>query len=116
MSIIVYKGKLTFVIIYKRVIIVAVTFIILTYIYLYLTLIMWWSSNFECLLLTSDFSQVTTQEKLCKIAIAQGELVGKQIILPSKKTYYSYQGIPYAKPPVGKLRFKVGWRVSKMLF
>nr|CAD7586925.1 unnamed protein product [Timema genevievae] len=40
--------------------------------------------------------------------IPQGELLGKKV--SSSNTggvFYSFQGIPYAKPPVGPLRFKV---------
>lgn len=44
-----------------------------------------------------------------EIATKEGKLKGllkKSQGLTNKK-YYSFQGIPYAKPPVGKLRFKV---------
>lgn len=37
-----------------------------------------------------------------------GKLRGKRSYSSfSNKTYYSFVGIPYAKPPVGDLRFKV---------
>lgn len=37
-----------------------------------------------------------------------GKLRGKlEIALFSEKQFYSFRGIPYAKPPLHKLRFKV---------
>jgi carboxylesterase type B len=39
--------------------------------------------------------------------VAQGALRGKQTTAKSGFKYYSFKGIPYAKPPVGPLRFKV---------
>ena len=41
------------------------------------------------------------------IATVQGALRGKQECSKSGFKYYSFKGIPYAKPPVGSLRFKV---------
>lgn len=41
------------------------------------------------------------------VRVEQGELRGKEALDHYGGTYYSFQGIPYAKPPVGKLRFKV---------
>ncbi|XP_049950224.1 esterase E4-like isoform X1 [Schistocerca serialis cubense] len=38
--------------------------------------------------------------------VRQGALRGKVTTTHTGKTYYSFQGIPYAKPPVGPLRFK----------
>ncbi|XP_058054610.1 esterase B1-like [Anopheles bellator] len=35
-----------------------------------------------------------------------GTIVGRQKVLPNGGEYYSYQGIPYAHPPVGELRFR----------
>lgn len=40
------------------------------------------------------------------VSIAQGKLRGREATTKSGGTYYSFQGIPYAKPPVGPLRFK----------
>ena len=34
-----------------------------------------------------------------------GAVVGKILSLPYSKSVYEYLGIPYAKPPVGELRF-----------
>jgi hypothetical protein len=41
------------------------------------------------------------------VFVAQGWLRGKAVTTESGETYYSFQGIPYAKPPVGPLRFQV---------
>ncbi|XP_067006818.2 juvenile hormone esterase-like isoform X2 [Anabrus simplex] len=40
------------------------------------------------------------------VTIPQGTLKGKKVTPTSTAAYYSFQGIPYAKPPVGELRFK----------
>lgn len=37
----------------------------------------------------------------------QGQLRGKKVTTANGFAYYSFQGIPYAKPPIGALRFKV---------
>lgn len=41
------------------------------------------------------------------ISINQGQLRGKIVNVGDGRTYYSFQGIPYAKPPLGEFRFKV---------
>lgn len=42
------------------------------------------------------------------IKVEQGWLSGEQLkTAPEGTPYYSFKGIPYAEPPVGKLRFKV---------
>ncbi|XP_039752597.1 esterase E4-like isoform X1 [Pararge aegeria] len=38
--------------------------------------------------------------------VEQGQLQGKLVHSPSGKAFYSFQGIPYAKPPIGSLRFR----------
>ncbi|KAL4711245.1 hypothetical protein ACJJTC_019086, partial [Scirpophaga incertulas] len=40
------------------------------------------------------------------VSVAQGQLQGRVVTSPTGKAYYSFQGIPYAKPPLGSLRFK----------
>ncbi|XP_052738798.1 juvenile hormone esterase [Bicyclus anynana] len=38
--------------------------------------------------------------------VEQGQLQGKLVHSPTGKAFYSFQGIPYAKPPIGSLRFR----------
>lgn len=45
--------------------------------------------------------------KHIQVSVTQGTLVGCEDTLPNGKPYYSFQGIPYALPPIGELRFKV---------
>ncbi|CAG2061334.1 unnamed protein product [Timema podura] len=42
-----------------------------------------------------------------RVRISQGELQGKKVPSKAGGEFYSFLGIPYAKPPVGPLRFKV---------
>lgn len=47
-------------------------------------------------------------EEFCTINTNSGQIRGKQNrTLFDNKTYYSFRGIPFAKPPIGDLRFKV---------
>lgn len=41
------------------------------------------------------------------VKVVEGELEGIESVTEDGKKYYSFLGIPYAKPPVGELRFKV---------
>uniref|UniRef100_A0A2S2QI72 Carboxylic ester hydrolase n=1 Tax=Sipha flava TaxID=143950 RepID=A0A2S2QI72_9HEMI len=40
------------------------------------------------------------------ISVHQGQLKGKQYLSRSGRNFFAFQGIPYAKPPVGNLRFE----------
>ncbi|CAG9764475.1 unnamed protein product [Ceutorhynchus assimilis] len=40
------------------------------------------------------------------VTVAEGKLKGKNYVTYNDKTILSFQGIPYAKPPIGDLRFK----------
>ncbi|XP_063372360.1 juvenile hormone esterase-like [Cydia amplana] len=40
------------------------------------------------------------------VRVEHGELQGRVVETPSGKAFYSFQGIPYAKPPLGTLRFQ----------
>ncbi|XP_049799122.1 juvenile hormone esterase-like [Schistocerca nitens] len=41
-----------------------------------------------------------------ELTTRQGSLRGKVVLSARGQTYFSFQGIPYAKPPLGELRFK----------
>ncbi|XP_049883816.1 esterase FE4-like isoform X2 [Pectinophora gossypiella] len=42
----------------------------------------------------------------CIVNVEQGSLQGKECTTYNGRKYYSFEGIPYAKPPVAKLRFR----------
>lgn len=41
------------------------------------------------------------------VEVQQGWLPGKLVGAVTGDYFYSFKGIPYAKPPIGSLRFKV---------
>lgn len=47
------------------------------------------------------------QENNVNVTIGQGVLNGQEMEDFQGGTFYSFQSIPYAKPPIGDLRFKV---------
>lgn len=50
-----------------------------------------------------DFGQ-----QFCTISTKSGRIRGKQNrTLFENKLYYSFRGVPFAKPPINELRFKV---------
>lgn len=50
-------------------------------------------------------ANMTTEQPV--VRIAEGLLRGEKLESVRGVSYYSFKGIPYAKPPVGDLRFKV---------
>lgn len=56
--------------------------------------------------LTSDFYQYFFHEDVI-IHVNSGRVRGYKISTSYGYKYYNFLGIPYAKPPVGNLRFKV---------
>jgi carboxylesterase type B len=46
-------------------------------------------------------------EERVTVGVAQGDLRGRKTVTVSGTTYFSFKGIPYAKPPLGSLRFRV---------
>jgi carboxylesterase type B len=50
------------------------------------------------------------------VSVAQGCLRGREVTTVLGTTYYSFKGIPYAKPPLGYFRFRVSTRRKAMEF
>lgn len=46
-------------------------------------------------------------QRSVRVVLNEGTVVGAEEKLPNGNFYYTYKGIPYAIPPVGKLRFNV---------
>lgn len=64
------------------------------------------SINYNKLFL-KNLSVLLTNMSECVVLIEQGRLNGKICTNYTGKSYYSFQGIPYAKAPLDELRFKV---------
>ena len=46
-------------------------------------------------------------EETVNVCVTEGELRGTKAVNVSGTTFCSFKGIPYAKPPLGSLRFSV---------
>lgn len=42
-----------------------------------------------------------------EVTVTQGKLKGKYRVTKGNRTFSAFEGIPYAHPPIGDLRFKV---------
>lgn len=68
---------------------------------------------FLTIYLQSVYTQTENEEKeanedLKIIKLKKGSIRGKKLFtLFNNKPYYAFKGIPYAKPPINELRFKV---------
>ncbi|GLG95959.1 Esterase FE4 [Gryllus bimaculatus] len=51
-------------------------------------------------------------EEFAIVLTAYGALRGRKVTAKAGNSYFSFQGVPYAKPPVGPLRFKVAQPVE----
>jgi carboxylesterase type B len=61
---------------------------------------------------TLTILEVVYSKERYRISIEQGELQGTTLTSRNGRTFAAFQGIPYAEPPVGNLRFKVRFKVS----
>lgn len=59
----------------------------------------------DCLRMTSEFVIVNTE---------YGKVRGKKTISALNTEYINFLGIPYAKKPIGELRFKVSLNLIKI--
>jgi carboxylesterase type B len=62
-----------------------------------------------CATLTTLTAVYSTERR--KVCIEQGELEGTTLTSRNGRTFAAFQGIPYAEPPVGNLRFKVRFKI-----
>lgn len=61
------------------------------------------------------FMEFVLQNRKLQLEITNGFIQGKKQVTEKKHlTYYSFQGIPYAQPPVQNLRFRV--KIKHYLF
>lgn len=51
------------------------------------------------------------------VTTKNGEILGKvATTLLDQRKFFSFQGIPYAKPPIGHLRFRVNITIKQMFY
>lgn len=48
-----------------------------------------------------------SKETIVTVITNNGPVIGRKRANGENKEFYSFQGIPFAKPPIGELRFKV---------
>jgi len=65
-----------------------------------------------CLILAA---QTNSDEAVPRVKIPLGGLKGYYKTAQNGRKYEAYEGIPYALPPIGKLRFKVNTSFNYLL-
>lgn len=61
-----------------------------------------------CLLILSIVA-VSAQSPNPVVRVPHGTLQGTWKVSTKGRTYASFQGVPYARPPIGKYRFRVSY-------
>jgi len=61
-------------------------------------------TRYSCVLLLTVVAAVLADDV---VVLKQGRLKGHRLTTRKGREIFAFQGIPYAKPPVGKLRFQV---------
>lgn len=56
---------------------------------------------------------MSSSEQHPTVQLVAGKICGRKDVLPNGKEYFFYKGIPYAKQPLGELRFKPPVRLEK---
>lgn len=73
-----------------------------------------WSSKFVFCAFVVIWAKA---EQDVQLEIPQGFLKGvKTSTVLQNKAYYSFKGIPYAKPNVGPNKFQVSWLITKYIY
>lgn len=67
--------------------------------------------KFFVFLFVCGLCRARTSEDL-KVRIDDGRIIGRYLTSESGRTIRAFMGIPYAEPPVGKLRFRSPLRVE----
>lgn len=60
-----------------------------------------------------SFFSVLFQMLSIKVRVSQGVVRGCEEKLPDGRSFLRFSGIPYAKPPIGKLRFRSPQKLEK---
>lgn len=63
------------------------------------------TSKFALILLSSAIVSLAASE--VEVSISQGRLRGSVLQSRNGSKFYAFRSIPYAKPPIGELRFEV---------
>lgn len=58
-------------------------------------------------LVAAAVAAAATEQSTLEVTLKQGAILGSREEATNGRVYYSFRSIPYAKPPVGPLRFKV---------
>lgn len=68
--------------------------------------------TYTCLIFHLTTGLYSIKEDDPVVEVGQGLIQGTIRSTPKGKSYYAFLGIPYAKPPIGELRFQVSIKIT----